>query len=185
MKRFFALAALVSVPVLSGCSSSSSPDPTGGTPTQKHEAMFTCDESDLAPVSFVGPGFDSKTGKFTGAPLDSYVVHTTWLKLKADKQKEFFSLVAPILAALQTQKGLIGYSVATSAKCGTARTMGVWADHASVEAFVTEKPHAAAMAQSNAIGDDFATYVWDQKLDGKPPSWAEMVDTLNKEVEAE
>ena len=176
-------AAVAATSALSGCSTSSGETTTtGGDQTQadagKTSALFTCDETDLLPLSFSGPELDKKTGKFTGASQATYLVHTTWLEQRDGQAAAFFKLTGAVVGALQAQPGLIGYSLATSKKCGTARTMGVWRDQKSIDDFVISKEHAAAMAAANDVASDYAVYVWEQALDGAPPSWPDVVKQL-------
>ena len=181
-------AALAATLALCGCSTTSADPSTSGDPTPpdagKPSALFTCDETDLAPLSFSGPEFDKKAGHFTGAQPATYLVHTTWLETRKGQESAFFKLTGAVVGRLQTQPGLLGYSLATSKKCGTARTMGVWRDQKSVDDFVVSKEHTAAMAAVDDVATDYAIYVWEQALDGAPPSWTDVVKQLRDHEEA-
>ena len=180
-------AVLAATSALGGCSTSSGDPTTSGDPPPpdagKPSALFTCEETDLAPLSFSGPGFDKSTGHFTGAQQATCLVHTTWLETRKGHESAFFKLTGAVIGRLQAQPGLLGYSLATSKKCGTARTMGVWRDQKSVDAFVVSKEHAAAMAAVDDVATDYATYVWEQALDGTPPSWPDVVKQLRDHQE--
>jgi heme-degrading monooxygenase HmoA len=103
-------------------------------------------ESDLQSLPWQGPGVDPSGNLEPG----QYLISTTYLRLKPNVNPEFMELFGPIMGRLQMQKGLVAVRVAQSSGCGSARTLGVWADEASMYDFVASPEHSAAVAK---IGD--------------------------------
>jgi quinol monooxygenase YgiN len=108
-------------------------------------------EADLQGVPLQGSGVDPTTHQLSPLPATA-VMSSTYLALRsdADSQKLFGSLVQTLLPKLGTQPGLLGFMLGTSASCGTARTLTVWKDEASMVAFATGSTHSAAAAH---VGD--------------------------------
>lgn len=152
--RGCALAALL---VLAAC---------GQSPTEpSHEAMpdmatapatSECSrevlEPDTQPSPIAGAGVDAMTGTLAAPKSGKYIVSTTYLTLKpgADVAQRFGALMGPIMAQLKAQRGLAAISLASSQKCGTARTLAVWEDEAAMYEFVASPAHVSAIS---AIGE--------------------------------
>jgi hypothetical protein len=120
-------------------------------------------ESDLAEGAWSGPGVLADGGL---ADASDVVLSTTFLALdpSANAQALFGSLFADVRTDLQTRDGLIAWKTATSTRCVTARTLGVWRDEASMFAFATGKAHAAAAAKIGTLsrGNSAVTHWHDQ-----------------------
>ncbi len=107
-------------------------------------------ESDLVQAPWQGPG--AVDGGLP-ASTNEVVVSTTFLALKpdADSSALFQQLFAGVAADLQTREGLVAYSVATSTRCNTARTLSVWADEAHMFKFATASAHGKAAAKVGSL----------------------------------
>lgn len=106
-------------------------------------------ESDLVYFGpLTGPGVDPSTGMLRAPkPGQSFHAVATYGRLSPDPSsgQRLLELTIPILALLPTQPGLLGYQVARSDRCGTARTFTVWKDEESVVEFVVTPVHLEAM----------------------------------------
>jgi quinol monooxygenase YgiN len=114
-------------------------------------ALYECTEPimDARPLS--GPGYDPATGVIT--PMqDSYVISTTQILPRPEKQSDFFALVGMVTADLDQRDGMIAYSLGLEPTCGFARTISVWRDEAAMMAFATGDAHMAAVGQSFDVG---------------------------------
>lgn len=85
---------------------------------------------------------------------------TTYLALTTDPkgQATFRSLMAELLRVLPTTPGLISFEFSTSESCLSARTLAVWRDEASMNAFVRSPAHYAAMRQTNSLSRGTSTF---------------------------
>ena len=111
-----------------------------------------CVEDDLVELGpFGGPGFDASKGGLVGTPLDSDVVATTVLTERPEAQAKFFQLSTAAIGRANQSDGFIGFSVGTSKKCGTARTITVWKSPEAMMTFVASPEHAACMAASSEV----------------------------------
>ena len=97
-------------------------------------------ESDLQSMPFVGPGV-----RDGAIERGEYLMATTYLRLRADQSALFQQLVGPVIADITTRSGLVALSTARSMQCGTARTLTVWRDEASMLEFVVGEAHGKAM----------------------------------------
>jgi hypothetical protein len=102
--------------------------------------LTSCLDSDLTD-GFSGPGWDSMTNTPSGTPQASYVAATTMGLVDATMVTSFDALAQPVVAELPTQPGLIGYQLGISKKCNYFRTLTLWKDMASMNAFVMSAPH--------------------------------------------
>lgn len=83
----------------------------------------------------------------------SYVISATYLQLRQDPaaQQRFGELMGPIMADLQTRKGLVAISLGTSSRCGVARTLSVWEDDIAMFGFVASEAHGAAVSSVKQV----------------------------------
>jgi quinol monooxygenase YgiN len=103
-------------------------------------------EADLSPVAWSGPGVVG------GAlPPGHYVIAATYLKGRPEGFDTFQQVLGPIITALPTTDGLVGYATQNSSSCFTARTLSVWRDEASMFQFVSSPAHSNAMAKVNQV----------------------------------
>lgn len=140
---------------------------TGGAPPDV-AAYYACAETGFAearPLS--GPGLDPETGELVGAPQASYVAHATQIYPKADKEKDFFGLVGPVLQQLEETPGLVAYALGSDEGCGVQRTMGIWESEEAMFAFVTSGAHATAMGSTLTVS-----------ITGKTTSWTVSADEV-------
>jgi heme-degrading monooxygenase HmoA len=109
-------------------------------------------EPDLVPSPFSGAGIDAMTGTLAAPRSGRYTVSTTYLTLKpgAEVGQRFGALMGPIMTQLKMQRGLAAFSLASSQKCGTARTLAVWEDETSMYEFVASPAHMSAIS---AVGE--------------------------------
>lgn len=113
----------------------------------------------------------------------SYVVSSTYLKLRPEPaaQGRFQELMGPIMQSLQAQQGLVALQLATSERCGTARTLSVWRDEAAMYGFVTGDAHVAAVRAVNEVsrGGSIVTH-WSDDAQGV--SWAKAAQQLGADT---
>ncbi|WP_164018605.1 antibiotic biosynthesis monooxygenase family protein [Pyxidicoccus trucidator] len=83
----------------------------------------------------------------------SYIVSSTYLKLRPEPEAlaRFQALMGPISESLQAQQGLVALQVASSERCGTARTLSVWRDEAAMYSFVSGSAHQAAVSSVREV----------------------------------
>jgi len=144
------LLAFVLFPVLTACSddSEAAPSPSGavddGCPRETLEL-------DIAYTPRTGPKVDA-SGALMAPPGSGYVVSTTFLRLRPGDEagRRFAELFGPIAVQLQNQPGLLALQLATSADCGTARTLSVWSSLEAMYDFVASDTHQTAV---NAVSE--------------------------------
>jgi quinol monooxygenase YgiN len=103
-------------------------------------------EADLSPLSWSGPGVVG------GAlPVGRYIIAATYLKGRPEGFDTFQQVLGPIIAALPTTDGLVGYATQNSSSCFTARTLSVWQDEASMFHFVSSQAHSNAVAKVSEV----------------------------------
>lgn len=87
-------------------------------------------------------------------------ISSTYLALTPDPkgQATFRSLMTELLRVLPSTPGLISFEFSTSESCLSARTLAVWRDEASMNAFVRSPAHYAAMRQSNSLSRGTSTF---------------------------
>jgi quinol monooxygenase YgiN len=139
-----------------------------------------CVEDDLSsPGPFAGPGYDPQSG-IIGTPQAQYVAHATVIRLLPDpaKQQQFGAMVGPVIGRLVQSPGLVGFQVASSQKCGTARTVGVWKDISSMYAFVASDEHQAAAAKTYDVAAGGAFTHWNVSPAQVPVTWQVAMEKL-------
>jgi heme-degrading monooxygenase HmoA len=147
-------------------SSTGEPEPTGGT-----TGAPACVEDDLAPSPFAGPGWDAETGALKEPLQDEYTATTTLLVLRPETVQEFFAAVGAMVPALEGNPGLVGYSLAQSMKCGTARTLTVWRDEAAMMQFVMSDEHVAGMSKAGEYSSTGTVTTWKLPRAELPVTW--------------
>jgi len=144
---------------LLGCAAHSSPHPDANAATTSMappaattappvalaaaDRLDDCDVEGLdSETAFDGPGWD-RARKMPRQAKDSYLVHTTVLVVRDDKaaQATFRELNAAMANQLLEHDGLVGFRVAGSTRCRTARTVAVWRDARSMRAFGPDPAH--------------------------------------------
>jgi hypothetical protein len=138
--------------------------------SQDRNDLQSCVEDDFQAAPLAGRGYDPEQG-LVGPVQDSYVASTTLILLNPDEVERFGELVGPISADLQTREGLIALSLGQSQKCGTARTLAVWASEQAMSDFVLGDAHVAAMSEFSVVGLNGAVTHWEVAADEVPMSW--------------
>lgn len=123
-------------------------DPPG--PAGCKRSVLEVDFKTVAPLG--GAGVDPATGALGPLP-EGAIVSSTYLALRGEEvaQKRFGELMGPLAQALSTQPGLLAMQLATSASCGTARTLTVWKDEVSMLTFVSGSAHSAAISATSEV----------------------------------
>lgn len=154
------------------------PDDTAGTATSStggstggSTGELACVEDDFAPSPFAGPGYAPDNGGLQEPLQDTYVVSTTFLQLRPDKQQEFEQSVGLMIPVLMSNPGLVGFSLAGSAKCGTARTLAVWRDEAAMMAFVMSDEHLAGVGKAGEYSSTGTVTSWEVPRGQIPVPW--------------
>jgi heme-degrading monooxygenase HmoA len=144
--------------------------------------LQSCVEDDFVGQPLAGRGYNPDQG-LTGPLQDSYIASTTFLILNPDQTARFEELTGALAADLQTREGLVAVGFGQSQKCGTVRTLAVWASEQAMTDFVLGDAHAAAMAEVSVVGLNGAVTHWEVTPDEIPMSW-ELARTKIAAVEA-
>lgn len=153
-------------------SSDASADSSGEAPDvfAEHAA---CDETDFAPTPFLGPGFDPETGEAL-APLEPpYVVAATvgWVTGIPEDGEALGMHSGLVSEDIFNHDGLIGVAFGGSEVCGSARTLSIWEDEASMWAFVFGEIHGEAMSLVPDRVAAWGTTHWTEMESDAPPSF--------------
>jgi heme-degrading monooxygenase HmoA len=122
-------------------------------------------EPDFAWAYSAGPGWDAEAGALKPDLQGPFVVATTWLNQKTTPEAlaRFGELMGPVVGALQAQPGLLVVRLGQSSRCGTARTLTVWEDEASMYRFVVGEGHMAAIQAVDEVSrGGSATTHWEE-----------------------
>ena len=161
-------------------------------------ALPACDNDDEAPPATVQEApladctrdsleADLRSFPLTGSAVRAdgtlepgrYVVSSTYLRLRPEPaaQARFGELMGPISQSLQAQQGLVALQLATSERCGTARTLSVWRDEAAMYAFVVGDAHQAAIVSVEEVsrGGSIVTH-WED--DERGVTWSTAAQRL-------
>jgi heme-degrading monooxygenase HmoA len=146
--------------------STGEPEPTGGT-----TGAPACVEDDLAPSPFAGPGWDAEMGALKEPLQDEYIASTTLLVLRPETVQDFIATVGTMVPVLEANPGIVGYSLAQSMKCGTARTLTVWRDEAAMMQFVMSDEHVAGMSKAGEYSSTGTVTSWKLPRAEVPVTW--------------
>lgn len=97
-----------------------------------------------------GPGYDPETGLVD--PQDSYVVSTTQILPRPEKQSDFLALANASVEAAEATDGVVAISLVVEPTCGFARTLTVWRSEAAMMTFAAGAVHADAMSKTFEVG---------------------------------
>jgi heme-degrading monooxygenase HmoA len=164
-----------------GDESTGAPTPT--TTGDESTGEPACVEDDLQTLDFKGPGYDPENGGLVPPLQDGYVASTTVLVLRPDKMNDFFGVAGAMFGVLEANPGLVGYSLASSAKCGTQRTLTIWRDEAAMFAFVASPEHQNGAGMAAELSTTGTVTAWDITQAEVPVAWADAiarVDALPK-----
>jgi hypothetical protein len=115
-------------------------------PMPDADALPAVDEAACHKETLEADGVDSN--ELTTLPPGSYVITTTYLRLKHSKATlaRFQALTNPMTEELAANPGLVRVTTRLSSACNTARTLSVWKSELEMYRFVTGPSHAKAMA---------------------------------------
>jgi hypothetical protein len=130
-----------------------------------------CVEDDLDASEFAGPGYDAAQGGLLEPLQDKYIASTTVLVLRPETVEEFRATVGAMIPVLTQNPGLVGFSTASSAKCGTARTMAVWRDQTAMMNFVASDEHVAGMQRTQEFSTTGTVTSWEVTRAELPLAW--------------
>ena len=99
---------------------------------------------------FQGPGYDRSVGVTEIDDRQTVVVALTHAVV-GDSRRNFDRGVEGVVDSLESQPGLIGYSLRRELLGNEAWTLTVWRDEASLDAFVRSPAHRQAI--QNGMGD--------------------------------
>ncbi len=142
--------------------------------------LSECDESDLELSPMMGPAFDPETGEQL-APLEPpFVAASTvgWPKPEEEAQQILGQHSAAASEAIFGSEGLLGVSFGGSERCGSARTLSLWADMESMQAYVLGRVHAAAMDEGFPQVLAWGTTHWVEAESTEAPTWDEAIERI-------
>jgi quinol monooxygenase YgiN len=171
--------ALVLLFSLGACGTSATPAamPDAGSSDVSEDPMCTraALEPDFRGSPLAGPGVDAAGRLAPGR----YVLSTTQIRLRptAAAGQRFGALMEVLTPALAAQAGLVAYSLGTSTRCNTGRTLSVWRDEAAMFAFVAGAPHQAAVNAVTEVSRGGSTVThWNDDASGA--TWTTAARTL-------
>jgi hypothetical protein len=152
-----------------GCGSDAAGGSTTGAPPPA--SRFTCVDDDLEEVFvFGGAGYDAETGLV--APVqDRYVVSTLLVEEKPGAGALLQKYALPVITALPKQEGLVGWTIASSDKCGSSRILTVWRSEEALVAFFVSDTHSAAMSHAAEVAETVRSTHWEVDASAVPPAW--------------
>lgn len=172
--------------VESGAASSSGPGESGGADTSSTgsapvdvDMLAACPEDDLGVEPWRGAAFDPETGELV-APLPvPHIVATTvgWPKSEDFDMLEGYT--TSVVGDVFQRPGLLGATFGFSQSCGSARTLTLWADEASMMEFVVGDAHSDAIANALGFTKAWETTHWSETADDQPPTWDRARDELD------
>jgi heme-degrading monooxygenase HmoA len=136
---------------------------------------------------FNGPGMENGAVK---DPHDGdYFASTTHLRLKDvdDAGEAFDRHMKAIQEALQTQPGLVGFSLSfVPFNNDEYRTLSVWESEEAMLGWVTSDVHFAAIEEfvDRDLQDGGSVHAWPVKAAEVPPTWADARERLSKDGRA-
>jgi len=171
----------------SAAASSSGPGDTDGADSSSTGSapvdvgmLAACPEDDLQVQEFMGPAFDPETGELV-APLPlPHVVATTVGWPEADGGEILGTHTNNVIGDVFQREGLLGASFGMSETCGSARTITLWADEASMMQFVMGDVHVAAIQNALSYTKAWETTHWSETADDQPPSWERAREQLDE-----
>jgi len=120
---------------------------------------------------FEGPSWDDESGYALYEEGDVYLVVAT--TIKPGDGRAFRSQAEELAEQLRTQEGLVLFGYSGSVAEGTAQTLSVWRDAASLAVFMVSEGHVSAVAAHSGNSEDFATDIWEIDGSDLPPTWDE------------
>lgn len=99
---------------------------------------------------FRGPAVARWSGRLKLDPGQPVVVALTQARLDPDRRKPFDRATRRVYGSLESQPGLLAYSVRTRIGAAEVWTMTVWTDEASLDAFLASELHRSAIRDGRA-----------------------------------
>ena len=132
---------------------------------------------------FKGPGYEPGKG-VTLADVDTVQVAITHAVLNKDKilRSRFWAHLDNVEITLEDRNGFIGYSKRTKLFGNEAWTMSAWADEESLNAFVHNGAHLAAMQQAMIVLEKVRTTRVSLNKDQIPLSWDKALALLETQT---
>ena len=155
---------------------------TGDAPPTVAE-LASCDEVDLEPVFFMGPAFDPETGALLEPLPLPHIVATTAGWHTPEQLEPLSAKTEPVIMDVFAHEGLLGASFGLSDACGSARTLSLWRDEASLMLFVFGKVHGDAISTGLQYTTGWETTHWTETTRDQPPTWEQArarLDALRK-----
>jgi hypothetical protein len=141
--------------------------------------LAACPEDDIMILPWAGPAFDQATGELV-APLPlPHIVATTAGWPKADGWELLNMQSNVVIGDVFAREGLLGATFGISMACGSARTITLWQDEASMMAFVVGEAHSTAIATALPSTRAWETTTWSEATDDQPPTWDRVRDELD------
>ena len=131
---------------------------------------------------FRGPGYDPKAGvTLPGAEPVIVAITQATLGDESDSRAVFWDHVSRVEASLGNRPGFVGYSKRAEVFGDEAWTMTVWADEASLTAFVRSDVHQAAIREvfGRLADARFARFAVERE--DVPVSWDQALVRLDEE----
>ncbi len=151
---------------------------TGDAPVDV-DMLAACPEDDLGVQPWAGPAFDPMTGELV-APLPlPHVVATTVGWPEPENFEALDGYTATVVGDVFQRPGLLGATFGFSESCGSARTLTLWADEASMMEFVVGDAHSDAIANALGFNKAWETTHWSETADDQAPTWDRARDELD------
>lgn len=127
---------------------------------------------------FRGPGFDPREGVTAATAGPTVVVAVTHAVSAPGRRRDFSRRTASVMGAIESQPGLIGWSVRKQIFGNEAWTLSVWTDESSLAAFVRSPAHLDAMRADTLA--DFTTVRIDVPREAIPIGWPRALEILEE-----
>jgi heme-degrading monooxygenase HmoA len=107
------------------------------------------------------------------------IVAVTYARTRPGKRVQFFRSVTAILEDLPRHEGLLGYSFRFQVFGREAWTVTAWKDESSLRQFSRSALHAQAVADGEAVVEDFQFGRLNRPTASLPVRWSDAIDTLS------
>jgi quinol monooxygenase YgiN len=135
------------------------------------DALYDCvDPMPIEARPLVGPGYDPEMGGLID-PQETYIVSSTMIYVRPEKQADFFEEVGKVTAELDQSEGMVAYSLALDTECGFSRTLSIYRSQEEMTAFAGSAPHAHAVVRANELGVTGKVTHWELSGAEFPPTW--------------
>jgi len=137
--------------------------------------LAACDENDLNTPPFMGPAFDPETGALLEPLPEGHIVATTagWSRADEAARQLLGDHSNLVIVDLMTHEGLLGATFGESEGCGSARTLTIWRDEASLVKFAAGPVHVTAIREALDATRAWETTHWTGVAGAEAPTWDE------------